>query len=160
MVTNTINSKEKHVIEYIKNGDEIVSQGYDALDTHFRKQANGKELINALRKEGVNSSGFSYSYYDATNIIYIWNSFNVPTKNGSHSFVGAQSAIERAINSTHELFGHGIPSARRMSDIENNRNAIHADNLARRLLGEEERGWIGHGDGSDLGNPHLLPIIK
>ena len=83
---------------------------------------------------------------------------NVHTKKGSHSFIirtGTQN--ELSVRSGHEIFGHGIPSAKRLDDAANNANAIRTDNLIRRLLSMPQR------DGSDHHNPpepYILPITQ
>ena len=72
--------------------------------------------------------------------------FNVPTKNGSHSFISSGvTGNERASTSGHEVFGHGIPSAEGASPSDNNANAIRTDNLIRRMLGMPQRDGKDHG---------------
>lgn len=102
----------------------------------------------------------------ATISVFGGEGFNVPTKNGSHSFIisGVPNGknTERAVTSGHEVLGHGIPSARGMTPAENNSNAIRMDNLVRRLLGLHQR------DGSDhagykqgqITDPYKLPITQ
>ena len=69
------------------------------------------------------------------------------------------SNTERAVTSGHEVFGHGIPSARRESDVNNNTNAIRTDNLIRRILGLPQRDGSDHAGGSNGGivDPQNLP---
>lgn len=69
------------------------------------------------------------------------------------------SNTERAVTSGHEVFGHGIPSARRESDVNNNTNAIRTDNLIRRILGLPQRDGSDHAGGFNGGivDPQKLP---
>ena len=87
----------------------------------------------------------------------------MPTKDGSHSFISAiHKDDDRAITSGHELFGHGIPSAKKMNDKTNNSNAIRTDNLIRRLLGKPERDGSNHAgyNQGHITEPNELPMTK
>ena len=89
--------------------------------------------------------------------------FNVPTEKGSHSVIiisgGSENNTERAVTSGHEVFGHGIPSAKLESDVDNNTNAIRTDNLIRRILGLTQRDGSDHTGGANGGidEPQKLP---
>lgn len=88
---------------------------------------------------------------------------NVPTTNGSHSFIGSGvTGDERAVTSGHELFGHGIPSAKKIGPKANNANAIRTDNLIRRMLGIPERDGSDHGGFKEghITEPKKLPITE
>jgi hypothetical protein len=88
---------------------------------------------------------------------------NVPTKGGSHSFVSSKIiGNERVTTSGHELFGHGIPSAKGLSATENNSNAIRTDNLIRRILGLPERDGKNHGGYNEgqIKEPNKLPLTQ
>lgn len=85
----------------------------------------------------------------------------VPTTGGSHAFVisGVPGLISigRNLVSGHELFGHGIPSARGASISDNNTNAVRTENLIRRILGQPATtGGAHHG----VTNPNALPTFK
>lgn len=154
VVTNTINSKEKQVVEYLSYGDDASSSGAAAVKDYF----TSKGLPTPLTPNGDLKA--------ATISVFGGEGFNVPTKNGSHSFIISgvpnEKNTERAVTSGHEVLGHGIPSARGMTPAENNSNAIRMDNLVRRLLGLHQR------DGSDhagykqgqITDPYKLPITQ
>ena len=135
MVTNTINSKDVHKVEYL-TGANTSWDGAIAFKDHMnRMQAGAGDVMvpnETLSSELVINLGTE--------------GLNVPTKKGSHSFINSEvTGKERAITSGHEVFGHGIPSASGASPSENNANAIRADNLIRRLLGMPQRDGKDHG---------------
>ncbi|MDM1356005.1 hypothetical protein [Myroides marinus] len=152
MVTNTINSTDVHKIEYT-TGANTSSDGATAFKDHMNGvQAgigdvvvpNGQlstSLVEGLGKEG----------------------FNVPTKNGSHSFISLNvQGNERVSTSGHEVFGHGIPSEKKLSPRDNNANAIRTDNLIRRILGMPQRDGKDHGGykKGHIKDPQKLPITQ
>ncbi len=150
MVTNTINSSAKHKIEYI-SGDFASSDGSEAFKDYMNTiQAGvGDKMVNS---EGLLSAGIVKAYGDG---------YNVPTLGGSHSFIGASvQGNDRSVTSAHELFGHGIPSSKKLSPASNNANAIRTDNLARRLLGIPERDGSNHGGYNEghITEPKKLPM--
>ena len=152
MVANTINSKEIHKVEYL-SGDFTSAEGATAFRDHMNKAQEGiGDML--LTPDG----NFSSTFIDSQG-----GGLNVPTKDGSHSFISAiHKDDDRAITSGHELFGHGIPSAKKMNDKTNNSNAIRTDNLIRRLLGKPERDGSDHA-GYNQGHiiePNELPMTK
>jgi RHS repeat-associated protein len=155
VVSNTINSKEKHTIEYV-SGEFTSSEGATALKDHMNKTQAGTG-DNMLTPEGNLSTG----------IIDRLVGLNVPTKDGSHSFISSKSqGNDRATTSNHELFGHGIPSSRGMSAADNNSNAIRMDNLVRRIFGMPQRdgntqgGYHGGYNEGQIKDPQKLPITQ
>lgn len=84
-------------------------------------------------------------------------------RGGSHSFIISGEATKsdnRAVTSTHEVLGHGLPSARGESTNQNNNNAIRADNLVRRILGLPQRDGSNHAGAKNIVNPSALPYTK
>jgi RHS repeat-associated protein len=152
MVANTINSEDIHKIEYL-NGDFTSSEGASAFKDHMNSaQAGVGDMM--LTPEGKLSSSIIEAHGGG---------LNVPTKEGSHSFIGSSvQGDKRPITSGHELFGHGIPSSKGLSPGENNSNAIRTDNLIRRLLGMPQRDGSDHGGFRErqIKDPQKLPIIK
>ena len=81
----------------------------------------------------------------------------------SFEFAGSNlEASELAVTSWHEVFGHGIPSARNETPEQNNSNAIRTDNLIRRMLGLPQRDGLDHAGGAEgqINNPQELPYTK
>ncbi len=154
VVTNTINAKEKHTVEYLAYGDDASSDGATAIGDYFKSQG----LPKITTPEGALKA--------ATIAVFGGEGFNVPTKEGSHSFIisgipGGKDT-ERAVTSGHEVFGHGLPSSRGESPELNNSNAIRMDNLVRRVLGIPERDGSDHGGYKEgqIKDPKKLPYTQ
>jgi RHS repeat-associated protein len=153
VVTNTINAKEKHVVEYLANGDNASSDGATAVNDYFQS----KGLPKITTPEGDLKA--------ATIAVFGGEGFNVPTKGGSHSFIISGlpgKNTERSVTSGHEVFGHGIPSSRGESPELNNSNAIRMDNLVRRILGLPQRDGLDHAGGKEgqIKDPQKLPYTQ
>jgi len=149
IVVGAINSEDSHKVEYL-TGDFTSKEGGTAFKDHMNSVQSGIGDM-MVTPEGKLSSGIVKNSGDG---------LNVPTKNGSHSFIGAsKTGKDRAVTSTHEVLGHGIPSANKKTPAENNANAIRTDNLARRLLGMPERDGSDHGGYKEghITDPKKLP---
>ncbi len=126
-----------------------IISGSKVYENNLNYLENSDTGTKSLTPDGLISAAFiKLQYGEGTNI---------PTANGYHSIViGSLTKKMRAVTSSHELFGLGIPSAKKMSASENNANAIRADNLTRRLLGMDERDGTDHGTTKD----DKMPITK
>ena len=154
VVVNTINSSEQHVVEYLNSSDNASSNGATAVKEHLNS-AVGKGIGDGMLTPEGNLKGGTISVLGGEG-------FNVPTKKGSHSFLiedKISTANDRSVTSGHEVFGHGIPSARKMSNTANNTNAIRTDNLIRRIFGMPERNGSNHAGGV-VTDYSKLPITK
>ena len=161
LLVNTINSKEVHSIEYLKDGEEVSSSGYSDINKYLNSIDPDSKIGDAFRKREERSDGSTRYYYDDATIQTLGGEgFNVPTSKGSHSFIrGVQDKL-KAVTSAHELLGHGLPSARKESPVHNNTNAIRTDNLVRRLLRLPQRDRSDHAGGKDIVSPYSLPYTK
>ena len=161
LLVNTINSKEVHSIEYLKEGEEVSSSGYSDINKYLNSIDPDSKIGDAFRKREERSDGSTRYYYDDATIQTLGGEgFNVPTSKGSHSFIrGVQDKL-KAVTSAHELLGHGLPSARKESPVHNNTNAIRTDNLVRRLLRLPQRDGSDHAGGKDIVSPYSLPYTK
>lgn len=161
LLVNTINSKEVHSIEYLKDGEEVSSSGYSDINKYLNSIDPDSKIGDAFRKREERSDGSTHYYYDDATIQTLGGEgFNVPTSKGSHSFIrGVQDKL-KAVTSAHELLGHGLPSARKESPVHNNTNAIRTDNLVRRLLRLPQRDGSDHAGGKDIVSPYSLPYTK
>ena len=161
LLVNTINSKEVHSIEYLKDGEEVSSSGYSDINKYLNSIDPDSKNGDAFRKREERSDGSTRYYYDDATIQTLGGEgFNVPTSKGSHSFIrGVQDKL-KAVTSAHELLGHGLPSARKESPVHNNTNAIRTDNLVRRLLRLPQRDGSDHAGGKDIVSPYSLPYTK
>lgn len=152
LVTNTINSGEQHVVEYLDMSGAASSGGVTAVKNHLNGvQAGIGDAM--MTPEGELKA--------ATITVLGGEGFNVPTKGGSHSFIisGTSNQDNRAVTSAHEVLGHGLPSARGESATQNN-NAIRADNLVRRILGLPQRDGSNHAGAEGIMNPSAIPYLK
>lgn len=153
MITGAINSEDIHKVEYV-SGEFTSAEGAEAFRNHMNNTLGNGTGDKMLTPDGQLSTAW---------IRNSGNGLNVPTSNGSHSFIGpsAQGA-ERAVTSGHEVFGHGIPGSRGMTPAENNANAIRTDNLIRRILGLPQRDGSNHGGYKEgqITNPYQLPITR
>lgn len=149
ILVGAINSDDSHKVEYL-SGDFTSSDGATAFKDHMNGVQKGIGDM-MLTPEGKLSVGIVKNSGDG---------LNVPTKDGSHSFIGAsKTGKDRAVTSGHEVLGHGIPSAKKKTIAENNTNAIRTDNLIRRLLGLTERDGSDHGGYKEgqITDPKKLP---
>jgi hypothetical protein len=154
MVSNSINSKEVHKVEYLNYTDDASSEGATAVGEHFKKTVG---ISAPLTPEGTLKA--------ATISVFGGEGFNVPTEEGSHSFIISGvpgKSSERAVTSGHEVFGHGTPSARKETTAQNNTNAIRTDNLIRRILGLPQRDGSDHAGGAQgqITDPQKLPYTQ
>jgi RHS repeat-associated protein len=152
MVTNTINSKEKHKVEYL-TGAFTSSEGATAYKDHMNNSQAG--VGDAMVPNGQLSSSLITGLGGE--------GLNVPTTDGSHSFItSTPQGNERATVSGHEVFGHGLPAAKKMSPMDNNANAIRTDNLIRRILNMPQRDGKNHGGFTQghITKPQELPITQ
>lgn len=153
MVTGVINSKDVYKVEYV-SGEYTSSEGAKAFVNHMNKELGEGMGDKMVTPDGKLSSAWIRNSGDG---------LNVPTQNGSHSFIGGSlQGSERAVTSGHEVFGHGIPAAKKLTPAENNANAIRTDNLIRRILGLPQRDGSNHGGYKEghITNPYFLPILK
>ena len=157
-LVNTINDSKVHTIEYLSLGDTVSSAGGTAFKDHLNKAAAGTgdllvpdasnlsaDLINGLGGEGM----------------------NFPSAKGSHSIIvqtGSTTPESRAETSSHEVLGHGVPSAKGASTAVNNTNAIRMSNLVRRVTNstQQPRDGMDHAGGREgqITNPQDLPMTR
>lgn len=104
LLVNTINSKEVHSIEYLKDGEEVSSSGYSDINKYLNSIDPDSKIGDAFRKREERSDGSTRYYYDDATIQTLGGEgFNVPTSKGSHSFIrGVQDKL-KAVTSAHEL---------------------------------------------------------
>ena len=157
MIAFAINSNAIYKVEYV-SGDYVSIEG-STVFVNYMSEYWGKQTAEGfVDSDGMLSSAFIKS---------LGNGLNVPTRNGSYSFIfqetkekDPQYLLYRALTSGHEVFGHGIPAEMKLNKADNNANAIRADNLIRRLLGFPQRDGSDH-NGYRQGhiiNPYSLPI--
>lgn len=151
ILTGAINSEESHKVEYL-TCEFTSSEGGQAFKNYMNgvQDGIGDKMVTS---DGKLSAGIVRNSGDG---------LNVPTKNGSHSFIGSsKTGNDRAVTSGHEVLGHGIPGSKKKTRAENNTNAIRTDNLIRRILGMPERDGSDHGGykEGDIKDPKKLPEL-
>lgn len=129
LVTNVINSDASYKVEYVEDGKDLSSDGEVAFNTAFNKVYSDNGL--PVPSSSPNRTGTDISLTGTYG-------FNAPTSDGSHSFIVNNKETKhphdkRGITSIHEIFGHGMTSAKKMSNALNNANAIRAENLVLRV---------------------------
>jgi hypothetical protein len=154
-VTNAINSKEIHKVEFADQKGTLSEDGSAALYPQLPSGYKNDKIISdpsAVPSWVVQATGGE--------------GVTVKTKGGSYSVILEGGAItypdggNRATTSAHEVLGHGIPTASGASSEANNGNAIRTENLFRRLMGiSTQRDGSDHGGGV-VSNPTALPTLK
>lgn len=139
-----INCEEKHYIEFERMYNSHTSEeGKSAFEKHFNSIApnSGSAQLEHFRLGNKNMTGLRWDLVRGMGA----EGLNVPTENGSHSFITGINKKLYEVTVIHETLGHGIPSSLKWSAADNNKHAIQMDSLIRRLIGEEERNDPGHG---------------
>jgi RHS repeat-associated protein len=171
IVTNSINSKDKHSVEYTTSGGNISNTGAKALsgelskmgiDTERTKEAYGGSLP-AFLVTNLGGEGLTVATSRGTHSIIIEDYvsqgksdyFNSYTKSFQSNHAG------RAATTGHELFGHGR-SLRLGRSATQHSDAIRTENLILRMMGhgELQRTGANHAGGEPIPNPSGLPGFR
>ena len=154
IVVNTINSKDKHIVEYSSNEGNLSPTAYGAflpgikngryrpfLDTILEK--NGGYPAKCLISE-VGDGGTTKTNQSTYSVIF----------DGDHPFV-------RAVTTGHELFGHGRSLALGRGDENQHEDAVRLENLILRVMGiHYVNDGRNHMTGEVIQNPSLLPNYR
>lgn len=152
MTVNTINSTDKHFIEYTAEGGIISSRGESAFSGEFAKaglpmptiiEANGGIPVALISNFGGDG-------------------LTVQTSNGTHSIiVGSKHPNGRAVTTGHEVIGHGRSLSLGRGQANQHIDAIRTENLILRVMGI---GYINngsnHGPRVIIPNPSILPGFR
>ena len=152
-LVGAINSKDVHTVEYLSSADNASPSGATAFKDHLNKNA-GKGVGDAMLTPSGDLKAATIAGVGGEGL-------NVPTSNGSHSFIvesPSMTAETRAETSGHEVLGHGVQSANKASNTDNNSNAIRMTNLIRRVTKSSlpQRDGGDHAGGK-VTNPSDLP---
>ena len=167
-VTNTINSKDKHVIEYKNMAENISETGEDAFKTTMPLIINNEaikeksggipvSIISSFGGGGITTktNGGTYSLmvedYNAKNTDY----YNSVTKNYVSNPGG------REVTMGHEILGHGRSLALGRESSQST-DAIQMENLILRVLGSGniQRDGTNHGDKMPVVDPSRIPAYQ
>jgi hypothetical protein len=168
-VFNTINSEDKHVVEYVAEDGDISTDGSNLLN----EKAGG-----VFGKTMENNDG----KLKGATVAGIWGATTLKTKDGSYSVIVEGLTPEQAgkdyynsktgttggnpggqaATAGHELFGHG----RGIRTVGENPasqhiNAIRMENLILRVMGngDNQRTGAAHGTHEVIADPSKLPSL-
>lgn len=131
-VYNAINSDSEFVFEYLKSSDANLSTSGNKAFVDWTEQEFGSNIGGTLGKEVT---------HKADKIIqYGGEGLTVSTAKGVHAFIIDSDDTKhlegrRALTSFHEGFGHGFGIINKLSNLNNNYNAIRYENMIRRVMG-------------------------
>lgn len=156
MVVNTINSNDKHKVEYIQSSGVISGQATDAFLPGFMNGKIGPHMPLILEKNGglpveliVNEGGGGAT---------------TPTKNGSHSLIilNGEHPNGKSVTTGHEILGHGRSWVTGFGNDYQHVQAIRTENLILRVMGIQFiNTGINHGrEKSLVPNPSFLPSFR
>lgn len=152
MTVNTINSADKHFIEYATEGGVISSKGQSAFSGEFEKaglpmstiiDANGGIPVSLISNFGGDG-------------------LTVQTSKGSHSvIVGNNHPNGRAVTTGHEVIGHGRSLAVGRGHANQHVDAVQTENLILRVMGINHiNNGSTHGPRTVIPNPSALPGFR
>lgn len=148
-VAGVINAESIHKVEFVSIDGAVSKEGTSAFKAHLNKIQTGlgDAMIPSANMPGATMNAASGG------------GINIPTKNGSHSVIMEGKGVihdgGRAVTTGHEVVGHGVASANKVTPLENNTRAIRVDNLIRRVMGITTF-RTEHG-GAIIVNPYALP---
>ena len=148
-VTGAINSEQIHSAEFVDINGTVSTMGTAAFKDHLNSTQSGigDAMIPSANMPGVTMNAVSGG------------GVNIPTKTGSHSVIMVGKGVThdggRALTTGHEIIGHGVATANKVSPSENNTRAIRVDNLIRRVMGITTY-RTEHG-GAKIVEPNKLP---
>ena len=154
MVTNTINSSDKHVIEYVSEQSNLTTKGANAVLNDFEKaglpmntimKANGG--IPAILVSTIGGGGLT-----------------VQTKTGTYSLIMTNSELHPlgiSVTVGHELLGHGRSLALGRGHANQHMDAIQTENLILRVMGINFiNNGINHGPRTVITNATEIPMFR
>ena len=150
MVVNTINSRDKHVIEF--TGFVLSKEGDLAFAEKLSEAGLPVDLIRE-RNDGIPVSIIASFFGEGATTETVGGTHTVIITSMSHPF-------SRSLTTGHELFGHGrsLSLGRNQTQHE---DAIWTENLIRRVMGiNEVNDGRNHSDKRVLSNPNLLPAYR
>ncbi len=145
VVVSAINSEDVHKVEFIERTEDVSTEGSTAIVDDANSA--GTEFQLSLNKDG--------RLHGSQIINMAGGGINAPTEQGSHSVIVSDIFHPNGIDvvSFHEVFGHGIPAAKKTTRKANNANAIRTENLVLRVLGKASNQRDGSGeDGKNFHN--------
>ncbi|MCC8144988.1 MAG: hypothetical protein LIO93_00820 [Bacteroidales bacterium] len=151
MTVNTINSVDKHFIEYVPEGELISSKGQSAF---WGKLAEGSIMSAIVSANG----GIPVSLIAA----FGGEGATTQTSRGTHSIIIGNNHLNgRAVTTGHELIGHGRSLAAGRGHDNQHVDAVQTENLILRIMGINYiNDGSTHGPGTIIPNPSALPGFR
>lgn len=166
MVANTINSSDKHMIEYVASDGNLSTDASNALNKGAKGalqpilDANGGQMSAAVAS-AFGGAGITTKTDDGTFSVIITgldpskagtDYYNSDTKTSGDSPAGEPGTVG------HELFGHGRSLALGRTSSQQ-ADAIQTENLILRVMGfgNTQRDGTDHGNRTKVDNPSALP---
>ena len=152
MTVNTINSADKHFIEYKAEGGVISSKAQSTFSGEFEKA--GLPMSTIISANG----GIPVSLISN----FGGNGLTVQTSRGSHSvIVGNNHFNGRAVTTGHEVIGHGRSLVVGRGHANQHMDAIQTENLILRVMGINYiNNGSTHGPRTIIPNPSALPGFR
>ena len=150
VVVNTINSEDKHIVEYSKGEGNISANALSAMYDGFKNlpmsvilSANGGFPVAFVKNMGGGG-------------------LTAQTQKGSYTVIVDEPSLHeygRPLTTGHEIFGHGRSLALgRISNDQQHIDAIQMENLIRRVMGiKSVNDGRNHMNGKIISNPNELP---
>ena len=152
MTVNTINSNDKHFVEYTTGDGVISSKGQSAFSGELEKagfpmatiiSANGGLPVSLI--SGLGGDGLT-----------------VQTSNGTHSVIVGNNHINgRAVTTGHEVIGHGRSLSVGRGQANQHVDAIQTENLILRVMGINYiNNGSNHGPKTIIPNATAIPGFR
>ena len=152
MTVNTINSSDKHFVEYVGTDGVISSKGQSAFSGEFTNA--GLPMSNIIAA----NNGIPVSFISN----FGGDGLTIQTKQGSHSvIVGNNHAHGRAVTTGHEVMGHGRSLAVGRGHANQHVDAVQTENLILRVMGINHiNNGSTHGPRTNIPYPSALPGFR
>lgn len=156
IVSNTINSSDKHVIEYAGIGNI----SYDAQLAFVSNMSKSPELSSLIRSVVEKNGGIPVNVLSA---LGGGEGVTAKTYNGSYSVIfTGKHQNGRPVTMGHEVFGHGRPLALgRTDESQQHIDAVQMENLILRVMHINYiNNGANHGPGIMIKNPSDIPSYR
>ena len=150
VVVNTINSEDKHIVEYSNGKGNVSNNALSAMYDGFKNlpmsvilSANGGFPVAFVKNMGGGG-------------------LTAQNQKGSYTVIVDEPSLHeygRPLTTGHEIFGHGRSLALgRISNDQQHIDAIQMENLIRRVMGiKSVNDGRNHMNGKIISNPNELP---
>ena len=155
VVSNTINSSDKHIVEYAGQGN-ISSYAQSFFEPLMCTSEEMNQLVSSLIET---NGGIPASFLSAVGGNQ---GVTTATRKGSYSVVfDVEHDNGRSVTMGHEVFGHGRSLALRRGAEYQHVDAVQMENLILRVMGINYiNNGSNHGPGTIIANPSNIPSYR